>query len=119
MRSSPSSFRLTFVLPTAARTARSGVYPGWVPGCELAIAGPFVAITGPSRERAMEQAARFLRVTCQGLPALSIDTVLESPLPVSGRDGWNIIVGADIAFSPTSLPPHFPDTAHATPALVR
>jgi hypothetical protein len=113
---------LTFVLPKGAHALQSGCYDtsSWVPGCFLVIAGPFVAITAPSRERAMEQAARLLRVTCQGLTEISIAATLESPAPVSGRDGWTIIVNADIAFAPTSLGATFPQEQHhaAAPLLV-
>lgn len=67
----------------------------------------------------MEQAARLVRVCCYDLPAGSIAVILESPMPVSGRDGWTLIYGSDISFSPTSLPPHFPGAIDAaTPFLV-
>jgi hypothetical protein len=108
VRSSPNSFRLTFLLPDRARPARSGAFRGWVADCELSVQGGFIAISGPSRERVMEQAARLIRVACQDLREISIAATLESPPPVSGRDGWTIIVNADIAFAPTALGATFP-----------
>jgi hypothetical protein len=109
MRSSPPvTYRLTFVLPAGALAVQSGIFSGWVQGCELVIAGPFIAITGPSRERVQEQAARLLRVSCQKLRAVSIEALLETPPPGGGRDGWTIIVNADIAFAPTGLGATFP-----------
>lgn len=103
MRSSPVSYRLSFVLPKGARAVRSGVHRGWVQGCELAVAGPLIAAMGPSRERVMQQAARLLRVACQDLKDVSIAAELATPGPGGGRDPWTIIVKADIAFAPTGL----------------
>lgn len=87
----------------------SGVWPGWVSGCELAIAHPHVAIFGPSRERVIDQAARLIRVACHNLPSASISAHMQSPPPVSGHDAWTIIVNADIAFCPTALGAVFPE----------
>jgi hypothetical protein len=83
---------------------------------------PSAAVDGPSRELVLEETARLLREICRGLGPLSIAATLESPPPGSGRDGWTIIVGADIAFSPTALGATFPNQTreprHAAPLVV-
>ncbi len=103
----PGSYRLSFLLPNGV-AARSGEYADWVPGCVLTVSGPSVEISAPSKDNAFEQAARLLRVVCQGKGPLSIAALLVSPRPVSGADGWTIVVGADVAFAPTSLGATFP-----------
>lgn len=118
MRSPRSSrFRLTFVLPRGARALPCAVVSGWVPDCELTIAGPFVAILAPSRERAMEQAARLIRITCYQLSRVELAAIIESPPPCAGKDGpkdsWTIVVNADIAFVPTGLGAVFPELSDA------
>lgn len=110
----PSIYRLTFLLPGAiSLLVQPGRHSPCLHGCILVI-GPcgHVAIEGPSRERVFEQASRFLKVNSKGRPGYSVCATLESPAFVpdligcrGGRDGWSIIVGADIAFSPTSMPP--------------
>jgi hypothetical protein len=112
MRSSPGSFRLSFLLPEGVAATPGGT-SGWVADCEVAIDRVRVNITGPSKEAVIEQAARLVRVICQGRRELEIGAVLESPPPASGRDGWTIIVGADIAFAPTALGVLFPERAVA------
>jgi hypothetical protein len=112
MRSSPGSYRLSFLLP-AGTAAAPGAYSNWVQGCGVEIDLVRAIITGPSRESVLEQAARVVRVICQGKTELAIDAVLEAPPPGSGRDGWTIIVGADIAFAPTGLGVTFPERAVA------
>jgi hypothetical protein len=112
MRSFPGSFRLSFLLP-AGSTAAPGAYDNWVPGCAVEIDRVRAVITGPSKDAVIEQAARVVRVICLGCRDLSIDALLESPPPVAGRDGWTIIVGADIAFAPTALGVQFPERAIA------
>jgi hypothetical protein len=112
MRSSPGLYRLSFLLPKGTAAA-AGAYSNWVPGCDVEIDRVRVAITGPSKDAVIEQAARVVRVICAGSRDLSIDAMLESPSPGSGRDGWTIIVGADIAFAPTALGATFPERAIA------
>lgn len=80
-------------------------------GCLLRVeATGLVSIEGPSRERVFEQAARFIRVHAKGLPPQAIAAVLQTPPAYAppGRDGWSIIVGADVSFSPTAIEPHLP-----------
>ena len=103
------NYRLTFVLPKAARQLASGHFTGWVKDCELDIAGPFVAVLAPSKERAMEQAAKVVRITCHDLAHLTIAARLDSPDRCAGSDAWTIIVNADIAFAPTGLGAEFPE----------
>ncbi len=115
MRSSPGSFYLSFLLPkgvdAAAADGRS--YPGL--GCKVRATPPLVKISGPSRESVFECATLELRAAHYDRPIgpVSIAATLQSPPPVSGVDTWSIIVGADVAFSPTSLDPHFPRAATA------
>lgn len=107
MRRDPGIYKLTFLLPPAiGLMVQPGRHQPCLAGCVLVI-GPcgHVAIEGPSRERVFDQATRFLKVNSKGRPAYSVAATLESPLPCRGRDGWSIIVGAEIAFSPTSMPP--------------
>jgi hypothetical protein len=121
MRCHPGSYRLSFLLP-AGVTADSGSHQPSDEGCLLHVAHHIAEIVGPSREAVFEHAARFLRVSCRAslegqLPPLSIAAMLQTPARPSGRDTWSIIVGADIAFSPTSLDPHFPTDLARPPAL--
>ena len=110
MRCHPGSFYLSFLLPKGANAAGDDVAPG---DCRIRVSPPLVKIAGPSRERVFEVATTFLRHVCRDHTPLSIAATLVSPPPVSGSDGWSIIVGADVAFSPTSLDPHFPRAASA------
>jgi len=75
-----------------------------------------VVITGPSREAVFDQAARLLRIAGKDSAPVSIAAVLCTPAPLSGRDNWSVIVNADIAFSPTSMPLELPFFEHG-PAL--
>jgi len=119
MRCHPGSFRLSFLLP-AGLSADSGSHQPSPDGCFLHINRMLAEIVGPSREAVFEHAARLLRVSCRAnlsgrLPPLSIGAVLSTPARPSGRDAWSIIVGADVAFSPTPLDPHFPMPDQARP----
>lgn len=117
MRCHPGSFRLTFLLPAGAK-ASPGTHQPSPDGCVLTVTFPLAEILGPSREATFEHAARLLRVACRG-QRCAIAATLETPARPAVRDSWSIIVGADIAFSPTSLGPHFPGVAAAPPlALV-
>jgi len=113
MRCHPGSFHLSFLLPKGvdAPWGLDSHFPHL--GCRIRVAAPLVKIQGPSRERVFEYAGLVLREICHGRPPLSIAATLVSPPPVSGSDSWTIIVGADVAFSPTSLDPHFPKAISA------
>jgi hypothetical protein len=113
MRCHPGLYRLTFLLPPGSR-CDSGSHQPSPDGCLLHVTFPLAEIVAPSREAAFDHAARLLRVSCRGL-CVAIAASLQTPARPAGRDTWSIIVGADIAFSPTSLPPHFP--ARPPPAL--
>lgn len=107
MRSiAPDTYRLAFLLPPAlVLLAQPGRHQPCLHGCVLKVSTyGLVLIDGPSRERVFEQASRFMRVVAKGRPPLSIPATLRAPC--SRRDGWSIIIGADVAFSPTSLSPH-------------
>jgi hypothetical protein len=103
------TYRLTFTLPKGAMALPSGVHQDWEPGCELDICGPLIAIIAPSREKAMSQAARVLRVACARLARAETSALLESPAPVSGRDSWTVVINADIAFVPGAIGAVFPE----------
>src|SRR5450631_3782474 len=117
----PTVFRLTFLLPPAlGLLVAPGRHSPCLHGCMLVI-GPcghrarrlgrrktdvnalLVAIEGPSKERVFEQTTRFLRANSKGRPAYAVPATLESPLPWRGRDELSIVVGAEIAFSWTSM----------------
>lgn len=106
MRTPLVVWRLTFLLPPAlGLLVAPGRHSPCLHGCVLAIdrAG-VVAIEGPSRDRVFDQATRFLKVNSKSLPPYSAAATLWCPEP-RGRDGWSIIVGAEIAFSPTAMAP--------------
>jgi hypothetical protein len=116
MRCHPGLYRLSFLLP-AGTHVDSGSHQPSAEGCLLHATFPLVEIVGPSRESVFEHAARLLRVSCRGRPPLSIAAMLSTPGRPAGADSWCIIVGADIAFSPTSLDPHFPKQEKPPPDL--
>jgi hypothetical protein len=101
----PGSYRLVFLLPSRLLLmVQPGRHQPCLHGCVLTIdRRGLVTVTGSSRERVFDQAARFLKLICKGHGALSLAATLTQP---GGRDGWSIIVGADVAFSPTSIEPH-------------
>ena len=107
MCSHPARYRLFFLLPAGLRIDPCWFEPN-ADGCALSIEAGLVQVTGPSRAAVFDQAAVLLRLVHRAKPAAVITATLESPVPAPGRDGWSIIVGAPIAFSPTSLDPYFP-----------
>ena len=113
MRTLVSLYRLSFLLPPGAPLARTLARsdpPFDLEAFTVHSAG-LVSITGASREAAFAQAALFLRELCRGLKPQSIAATMITtahPGMPGGRDSWSIIVGADVAFSPTAMPPHFP-----------
>lgn len=117
MRSNPVAYRLTFLLPRVSPAPASGERLPDARGCTLSVhrAG-LVQICGASREAVFDRGAEFIRDELGGSPRpFSIAAVLAGP---SGRDAWSIIIGADVAFSPTSLPPIVSDRpARAPPVL--
>jgi hypothetical protein len=108
MRSRPGLFRLSFALPAGWLLSYNGPQP-LAHGCFCEVARYLVSIQGPSREAVFDDAATVFRALMgiTGEP-LSIAGTLETP---HGRDTWSIILNADVAFSPTSLDPHFPRAA--------
>ena len=116
MRSHHGQYRLSFLLP-AGSACDSGSHQPSPDGCLLHVTFPLAEIVGPSREAVFEHATRLLRVSCRSLPPLAIAAMLSTPGRPVGADSWSIIVGADIAFSPTSLSPHFPRQAQPPPDL--
>lgn len=118
MRTRPSHI-LTFLLPQGARRddgIRVDSRYGEI--VEIGRSG-LITVMAPSQEAAFEIAAQMLRIACRGLAPLSIAARIYAPaldrgdgrdwLEVPGpADGWTIIVGADVAFSPTQIDPYFP-----------
>lgn len=117
MRSHPGSYRLTFLLPNRDVTVECGTFQPSPEGCRLTVRFPMVEILGPSRESVFDHAARLLRVACRGQRPLSMAGRLQVSEQPIGGDAWTIIVGADVAFSPTGLGAEFPRQQHAPPAL--
>lgn len=110
MRSHPGSFDLSFIVPRdAVALGGDGTYSA-ENGCEIEIAAPLVRIRGFSREAVFNAASDVVRDLGQDSPT-SITAILRSPARPSGADSWSIIVGADVAFSPTSIDPYFPTAA--------
>lgn len=114
MRPAPEPFKLTFLLPDGA-AATPGFHQPSPEGCALAVSWPLVEISGPSRRAVFDHTARLLRHACRHLPPTSIAAVLGTPGRPAARDPVNIIVGADVAFSPTGLDPDFPTEPPARP----
>lgn len=108
MRSVPGSFHLSFLLPKEItfRPSVDGAFAA--PGCTFRITHPLVKIAGPSQRAIFEAATAFLRSLERAPQPVSIAAVISTPVVGAGRDFWSIIVGADIAFSPTGLDAHFP-----------
>lgn len=115
MRCHPGSYRLSFLLPRGALACPGSHRPS-PDGCLLHITYPMAEIIAPSREAAFEHAARLLRVSCRGQRA-SIAARLETPSRPVGSDAWTIVVGADVAFTPTGLDPYFPKPERPPPGL--
>jgi hypothetical protein len=115
MRSHPDRYRLTFLLP-AGITADAGSHAPSPEGCLLHVGDGLVVIVGPSREATFERATRFLRVVCRGRRE-AIAATLRMPDQLAGGDSWSIQVGADVAFSPTSLDPYFPKPESPHPQI--
>ena len=99
------SCRLTMLLPpTLGGLIPPGVQHPCLMGCLLTVGqGGVLTITGPSQAKVFEQADRFLRILIRRNPPppLSIAATLTSPCGV--RDGWQVIINAEISFAPTSI----------------
>jgi len=108
MRSLPEPYRLSFLLPAGAMAGDCPVIaPPAADGCGISLhrAG-LVVIFGLSREAVFACAGVALRALCRDILPVSIGAVLMTPgRGFCGSDSWSVIVGAEVAFSPTSLPP--------------
>jgi hypothetical protein len=119
MRFHPEPYRLSFLLPDGAQLERalSRYKPQFKTSSFDVHAAGLVVMTGRSREQLFTESAAFLR-EARLPPPRAIGCVLVTPrapgMP-SGRDGWTIIVGATVVFSPTSLPPYFPQEPRGPP----
>ena len=111
MRSPAFSYRLGFALPADFVVTDGGPQPSPA-GCTLQSFKNMVVITGPSRDAVFEKATELLRaIRAMTRQPMSITADLETPGPVPRRDSWTIVVGADVAFTPTGLDPYFPRAA--------
>lgn len=116
MPSTSGAYRLTFNLPASLLLrVPHGRHQPCVHGCVLRVdPGGFVAIDGAFRDNVLEQALRFMRVNCRGVPPFSVPATLrtppQQPYGRGGVDTWQIIVGADVAIVPS---PHTPRLAVA------
>ena len=124
MRFHPDCYRLSFLLPAALLPAAvahaySRMHRPSPSGCWLDAQIPLVDVFGPSREAVFDHAATFLRTLRRRRRSpCAIAAILTTPARPSGRDSWSIILDADIAFSPTSIDPHFPPEARPPPGPV-
>lgn len=112
MRSYPERmFHLSFLLPKGVEL-RPGDAIFAAPACTFRIVHPLVKIIGPSREAAFAMATALLRTIVPVPKPFAIAATIVTPCCAGGgRDSWSIIVGADIAFSPTRIDPWFPTDA--------
>lgn len=109
MRNPADLYGLSFHLPRAiARVAAGRLAQLTEHGCGVEIREGFALIVAPHRDAAFNQAARLLRARGGNEPPAAIAAVLRAPGAAAGRDGWTIIVGADVAFAPTGLGAFFP-----------
>jgi len=118
MRPVREPYRLSFLLPPGAMAGNLPVVaPPAQHGCEVSVyrAG-LVVILGPSRDAVFECAGAALRDACRSIGPVSVAAVLMTPgRGFCGSDSWSIILGADVAFSPTGLPPWLPQTPARSP----
>lgn len=103
--------KLSFLLPaTLVLRAMPGRHAPCLAGCLAEVGrGGLVEVVGPDREAVFEQAARFLRVVMRGtsLPARTIaaQVATQEPGAPARRDGWQIVIGAEIAFVAAGIEP--------------
>jgi hypothetical protein len=130
MGSPAASHLLHFMLPGGAAPIRAPA-GGWPHRCMVEIGRIMVQVLGPSREAVFESAGLIVRQACHALPPQAIAARLYTlppeqrsnerdwlhvAAPHGAADGWTIITGAEVAFSPTALDPYFPNVATAAPA---
>ncbi|WKA31586.1 hypothetical protein [Bradyrhizobium roseum] len=108
MRSVPGSFDLSFLVPRAVLLGIAQAEITATRGCTIELEFPLVRIRGDSRVAVFDAASDLVRHIPRRDTPISISAILHTPERPSGFDRWSIIVGADVAFSPTSLDPHFP-----------
>lgn len=128
MRGAPETFddfRLVFSLPGPAMAhVPQGRWQPCLHKCMVTNVKGEITVAGPSRETTLLQARRFGRDAV--LPALraagetsgrAIRCLLLTPWRPwcpSGQDGWNLIVGAQVATVPSPVEPElFTDSALA------
>lgn len=106
MRSHPGSFDLSFLVPRAVLLGIAKAEVSATHGCKVELDLPLVRVHGDSREAVFNCAAELVRGISR--QPTSISAILHTPSRPSGFDRWCIIIGADVAFSPTGLDAHFP-----------
>lgn len=114
--------RATFLLPEGA--ALADAIDTCLPldfGCELELHGAGLVLVGAhSREALFLGLAPFLVVLCAPIRPQSIAITVSTTRAQDGgpaRDSWTVIVGANIAFCPSRLPPLIPQSIARAPPL--
>lgn len=95
-------YRLTFMLPAALQlSVLPGRHQPCVAGCVLNIERQLVTIDGPSRDRVLDQARRFVKTAGKGHGAFELKAVLRSPPErrgdLGGRDSLTILHDSEVA----------------------
>jgi len=97
------------MLPPTLGLLSPGTHPRSADGCFIAIDRQgLVTVRGPSRRQVFEHVAPFLRRIARGRPPCAVTAVVITPpgyygRPGGGRDGWTIMLNADLAFAPTGV----------------
>ncbi len=121
MQSFPDLVSLSFLLPDGADPQRAAAhYRPLYDGNFTLYAAGLATFGADSRRAVFTNAAAFIRELSLSGPVEIAATVITAGAPgmPSGRDGWTLIVGAEVAFCPTGLGAQFPALpARPPPAL--
>ena len=104
-------FKLVFALPASLRLVAPGRHQPNPDGPTLVIdRSGWCSVLGPSRREVLEHAGRFLKSVAKGRgPIKIIGATLVTPPNYypgavrGGRDGYTIVIGAEVSFSPTTV----------------
>jgi len=115
-------FRLVFMLPRTLGLLAPGTHPPSADGCVIAIESQgLVTVRGPSRRQIFDHVTPFLRRVARGRPPCAITAVVITPSgyygrPYGGRDGWTIMLNAELAFAPTGVGVEMPSVSIFSPS---